>query len=253
MFALSEPTQKIIQDYLHLPFPDRDVNCPYFNNQRTKVRAALRVLVGKGTPIEIVEETQIIGLRDKIDVQKLSDDELKKFLVEHNLGIDCSALAYYILDAETRARGFGSLKKHVQFREAKTFVRKIIARFRPVENTSVITFASDANSREVSLAEIQPGDLIILWRTREDHALNHILIVTEIQGENIQYIHSFRWSKEGKYDHGVRQGTIKITNATKPIVDQIWEEKNKTGEENETLKHVKLAENVEIRRLKIFK
>ena len=250
MNKLSLEARKIINDYLVLPFPDHTVNAPYFNNQRTKVRAALRVLVGKGSPEDIVEEAQLISLRDRIDLKKLNNTELKKFLVDHNLGIDCSALTYYILDAENRARGFGSLAKKLKFSQVKNPLRKILIKFRPIENTNVATLADEKNSLTVSLADIRPGDLIILWRTRADHLLNHILMVHEVDDKKISYTHSFRWSKEGIYDHGVRQGTITIINPTKPLVEQVWEEKKQTGENNETLKHVQMAENVEIRRLK---
>lgn len=286
MKSLSAQAQKIITDYLSLPFPDKNVNCPYFNNQRSKVRAALRVLVGKGTPTEITEEASLIALREKIDLKNISDTDLKMFLVEQNLGIDCSALAYYILDEEAKVRGFGSLKKHLRFSAIKNPLRKLLTRLRPVENTSVMTLSDDANSVVVNLSDMQPGDLIVLLKTREDHQLNHVLIITETSpnpslekegqdtpspnkedrrgetnfpllskegpGEVLRYVHSFRWTKEGKYDHGVRQGTITITDVVKPLSEQRWEEKNITGDENETLRHVKLAEKVEIRRLHIF-
>lgn len=250
MSKLSPEARKIINDYLTLPFSDRTVNAPYFNNQRTKVRAALRVLIGKGSPQDIVEEAHLISLRDRIDLKKLNNTELKKFLVDHNLGVDCSALTYYILDAENRARGFGSLAKKLKFSQVKNLLRKILIKFRPIENANVATLADEKNSQAVTLTEIQPGDLIILWRTRTDHLLNHILMVHEVDNKKISYTHSFRWSKEGTYDHGVRQGTIIINDPTKPLVEQIWEEKKQTGENNETLKHVRMAENVEIRRFK---
>ncbi|OGH64906.1 MAG: hypothetical protein A2821_00315 [Candidatus Magasanikbacteria bacterium RIFCSPHIGHO2_01_FULL_41_23] len=252
MSKLSPQAQKIIKDYLVLPFPDHAISAPYFNNQRVKMRAALRVLIGKGSSQDIVEEAQIISLRDKIDLEKLNNTDLKKFLVEHNLGVDCSALAYYILDAENQARGLGLLKKQIIFTNAKNPFRKILAKLRPVENISVAVLADDKNSKIVTLDTIQAGDLIILWRTGKDHKLNHILIVHQVDGNKISYVHSFRWSKDGLYDHGVQQGTVTISDKSKSLAEQIWEEKNKIGEENETWRHVQLAEPVEIRRLNAF-
>lgn len=252
MPTLSSEALQVIAEYLILPFPGRAVNAPYFNNQRNKVRAALRVLVGKGTPAEIVEEAHIISLRDKLDLSALSDAELKKFLVEQNLGVDCSALAYYILQAETHARGLGSLRKKIIFPSATTIFRKIIARLRPAENTDVTTLASDHNSRTVTLAEIAPGDMIILWRTGLEHKLNHVLIVHEVAGQQIFYTHTLRWSKEGKYDHGVRQGMITITDPNAPLVVQQWTEKKCVSADNETWQHAQWAEKIEIRRLNLY-
>ena len=73
-----------------------------------------------------------------------------------------------------------------------------------------------------------------------------------MDGNKISYVHSFRWSKDGLYDHGVQQGTVTISDKSKSLAEQIWEEKNKIGEENETWRHVQLAEPVEIRRLNAF-
>ncbi len=250
MIALSTEARNIIQDYLLLPFPGQTVNTPYFNNQRTKTRAALRVLVGKGTPQEIVEEAHIISLRERLDINNAGNEDLKKFLVDQNLGIDCSALTYYILDAECRAKKLGPLKKLLKFSAVKNPFRNLLIKLRPVENTNVETLAHDNNSVLVAMSDVQPGDMLLLWRTREDHALNHLLLICDVDQTTITYVHSFRWSKEGKYDHGVRQGTIEIIDPQKSWIEQLWTEKNKTGEENETLRHARLAEKVELRRLR---
>lgn len=252
MPTLSPEATQIIAEYLALPFSGRTVNTPYFNNQRSKVRAALRVLVGKGTPAEIVEEAHIISLRDKLDLTAFTDSELKKWLVEQNLGVDCSALAYYILQAEIHARGLGSLRKKMVFPGVTNIFRKLIVRLRPAENTDVTTLASDRNSHTVTLAKIAPGDMIILWRTGLEHKLNHVLIVHEVTGQHIFYTHTLRWSKEGKYDHGVRQGMITITDPNAPLVAQQWTEKKCVGVDNETWQHAQWAEKIELRRLHIL-
>ena len=137
MIALSTEARNIIQDYLLLPFPGQTVNTPYFNNQRTKTRAALRVLVGKGAPQEIVDEAHIISLRERLDINNAGNEDLKKFLVDQNLGIDCSALTYYILDAECRAKKLGPLKKLLKFSAVKNPFRNLLIKLRSVESTNV--------------------------------------------------------------------------------------------------------------------
>ena len=262
---LSNQALNIIHNYLHLPFSGHDINCPYFNNQRRKVHSGLRVLIGKGSADDIIEEAQIIARRDKINLSTLTNEELKQFLVKNNIGLDCSALIYYIFNAEISARGLGSLKKNLKFPFAKNPLRKLLTKLRPIENVGVNTLAHESNSYEVPLCEVQPGDMIILLKTGHEHKLNHVLLVHKVdrntgpsfprRGERevyIHYTHSFKWRSDGKYNHGVRQGIITIVDPKKPLVEQVWEEQGKRGEENGTMEHAKLAEGVLIRRLNII-
>lgn len=97
---------------------------------------------------------------------------------------------------------------------------------------------------------IQPADLIIILKTGPNKNHNHILLVTEAGGNQIKYAHARAWSGEGKYGHGVAQGTITIINPEKGLMAQVWEEKNKTGKDNETYLEANVAETLEIRRIK---
>jgi hypothetical protein len=59
---LSPGAQQLIHDYLNLPCGTmKGIRCPYINNARLRQRGQLRVLVGKGTPREIIEEANIIS------------------------------------------------------------------------------------------------------------------------------------------------------------------------------------------------
>jgi len=178
MNTLSPQSLKIIQNYLHLPFPNKNVQTPYFNNRRIKIRGGLRALIGKGSPEDIVEEATIISLREKIDLQKLSNEELKKFLVDNKLGIDCSGLVYHILDAQMKTEGRGSLQQVLKRPWFKNPIRKLLVKLRPIENTGVGTFNHEVNSFEIPLKDIQPGDLIIIMGAGPKQDYNHILLVT---------------------------------------------------------------------------
>jgi hypothetical protein len=143
---LSPQAEAVINDYLTLPFPNRQVACPYYNNRHGKVHGALRVLVGKGAPDEIAEEALIISLRDKIDLDSLDTETLKKFLVGHHLGVDCSGFAYHVLSAEVTAQGKGKLKQYLKFSQQTDILRKLILLLRPAENTSVKVLADTHNT-----------------------------------------------------------------------------------------------------------
>lgn len=249
MKQLSKQAQTIISNYQSLPFPNRTVKTPYFNNKREKLRGAFRARVGKGTPQEIVDEARSIAASKRIVLDILDQGALTAFLVDHNLGIDCSGFVYHVLNAEMHARGKGTLKKYLVFPHAHG-LRKWLASFRPAEHTNVQTLAHEKNSMAVSVPNIQPGDIIVMFASEKFSNPNHVLLITKTADLLLHYAHSFQWSTDGVYAHGIREGTIEITHPHKPILEQRWVEDNKEGKENETWKLANAAERVEIRRLK---
>lgn len=254
---LSPQAMQIIDSYLHLPIAHTGVRCPYFNNRHSNVHGGLRALVGKGSVEDITEEVTILSLKERIKLSELSAEGLTRFLVDHHIGIDCSGLVYYILDAEIAARGHGSIQKHLVLPRTKNPLRILIRKCRFVTSVNTRTFARDDNSHTVSLKDIAPGDLIILLDTGKEHDRDHLLIVHDVEKEQdaprvIHYTHAFQWRTDGKYGHGVRQGAIHITDITQPLLSQQWIEENKEGKNNETLEHAMLAKILEIRRLNIL-
>lgn len=252
--TLSPAALATIHEYLHLPFPNRNVACPYYNNRRSEVRGALRVLVGKGSVKDIMEECTIFSLKEKIDVKNLSNEDLKKFLIDHHIGIDCSGLAYYVLGAELTARSKKNIASTLFFPQAKNPIRKILTKLRPAEHTNVETLAHPKNSQEVSLSFVRPGDMVIMLGSGEKHDRDHVLIVHEVTVENnlptkISYTHALAWTTDGKYHHGVRQGTIHLT-PTLSLLEATWEENGKQGHENETYLHATWAKTLIVRRLR---
>lgn len=252
MSSLSPAAQTIVQNYLQLPLIGTKVNAPYFNNQRSKVRAGLAVQIGKGTPEEIALEAEVEARAKQFPISSAPEADIKKFLVEQNLGVDCSALAYYVLRYEGIVKNNQDLQSSLYFPQAKSFFRKLIIKLRPSTNVNVAVLGDDHNSRAISKKEIQAGDLIFFWNTGLDKKLNHVLIVTEVNENTVTYVHSFRWRNEGQYDHGVRTGTITWTNPDTSLLDDTWTEKNTTGADNDTLQHAREAEKFEIRRLKVL-
>ncbi|MBI2443803.1 MAG: hypothetical protein HYV42_00995 [Candidatus Magasanikbacteria bacterium] len=254
---LSEPAQQIINRYLHLPFKNLSgVGCPYFLNKGNRVRGGLRALIGKGSPEDIREEAMIISLRDKIELAGLNAEQLKKFLVDHRLGVDCSALLYYALEAECRARGLGKLKNLLRFPTQNPW-RKLLIKLRPVENTSVRVFAAPENSRAIALAEAAAGDFIIVLNWDPAEHYDHIMLIHDVTRSTdappvLHYTHSLRWATDGRYHHGVRQGTIEVIHPAAPLTAQRWTEQGKTDTDNETFTRAQRAEKIELRRLKIL-
>ncbi len=248
---LSPQAEKVITDYLNLPFPTQGVRCPYFNNARVRQRGQLKVLIGKGTPQEILEEARIIATQYKQDIFTFTDPEqIRKFLIEHRLGIDCSGFITGVLKEEYAAKG-ADLTKRIFITPKTNVLRWLISRLRPVEQISVNVYANDKNTEIIyNLSEIKAGDLIVMLKTGPNKNHDHILLVTETNGNVIQYAHARAWSSEGRYGHGVAAGTITLTEPDKSILYQTWEEKNKTNEDSETFIEAKQATILQIKRLR---
>ncbi len=248
--TLSKKGQSVLNNYLHLPFQNTQPKTPYFNNKKSKVRGGLRALIGKGSPTEIVEEAKILALKKKVDFNKLDEKTLTKFLVDHNIGVDCSGFVYHVLKAENPEK-----IKNLKFSKSKNPIRNFIRKFRPTENTSVKVLADDKNSKKIDLKDVQPGDLITIIAAGKNADRDHVLLIDEVQKNSfgeitfVRYTHSLDWSTDGKYNHGIRQGTIEINDINKPLIEQHWIESEKTGQENETYGRT-LSGQTYLRRLK---
>jgi len=255
--ALTQSAQKMIERYKHLKIGALTVRTPYFINKGNKVRGGLRVAIGKGSPEDIEDEAKIISMKNKIDLQTLSQEHITDFLINENLGIDCSGFVYHVLNEETKEKYNKQLHTYLKYK-SKNPLRKLLTKLRPAENTSVQVLADDDNTKAIQLKDIEAGDLIFLLGTGEQHELNHILLVTDEKKENgkiqtIHYTHSLKWKQDKKNQHGVRDGKIQIKDINKPITEQTWIEQEKTGEENETLWRAKTAQKIKIGRIQTSK
>ncbi len=235
---LSESALNIIDQYKNFKIGNAICSIPYFNNKTTARRAGLRAEIGKGSPKDIFEELRQKTFEQKIDLESFTSESLKKFLVDNNIGIDCSGFTYYVLDLA---------KKNLYF--DKGFIQKIKAKIRQVENTDVKTLAHNKNSNTIPISEIQPGDFITIINNERDH----ILVIHQIEYQNfipttIHYVHAIAWPTDGEYGHGIHEGKIEILDINKNILEQKWIENNMINNENYTL--AKANKSVtEIRRL----
>lgn len=250
--TLNEKSRKMAEKYLSMPELN-NLPCPYFNNKKITKRFGLRSQIGKGLPEEIAEEVEVSAMASGINLKQADKNQIKKFLLDRNIGIDCSGLVFQILNIENENQGFGKLGKKLKF--SGNFVRQIIGSFRPAENTSVSTF--EENSKEISLKEILPGDFIIALNQKNHYEKNHIILILETKTENenlkeIVYLHAIAWKKDGLFGGEVGLGEIFIKNPDFGLLDQIWQEKDRVGPENETYAGLQSAETVKIKRLNWF-
>jgi len=137
------------------------------------------------------------------EIKKESSDY--KQLKKNKQGIDCSGLAYHLLDFYAQLRGLGSVYEHLIGTDNKRGVRRVSANL----------LTSHPNSFPlISISDIQTGDLIRLDSGK------HVLFILENTGNLIRYIHSSNKTKI----RGVHLGEIKITDPSKTLDFQQWNE-----------------------------
>ncbi len=215
--SLSIPAQQTINSYFKMEVGNKTIACPYFIN-RIQTKAGLRVFLGKGTAKEIIEEVELIAQRENIDIKKISKKELYELLTKHHLGIDCSALAVYILKSEYKEKKQINIipRIHIVFFWKNPF-RYLISLLRPIENISVKVLANNKNSQEIKeLNKILPGDMVIRNNSR------HILLVSSVEiknnvVQNITLIHAPRPTKIGYSGPGVQEIKISLEDLRKEI------------------------------------
>lgn len=253
---VSSKSLELINSYRDFSVGKVHLNVPYFNNKTVGQRAALRVEAGKGSVEEILNEVKEIAIKHRVNPSDLTQENLKKLMVDANIGIDCSGFAFHVLDEESIDRKKGELRGNLKFPYHKSFLDKIRIKIRAIENAGVKTFAHDENSRVIELKSIMPGDMITMIGNEDGVMRDHILVIYKVEYENnlpknVYYVHSVAWPTHGAYGHGVFDGKIEIKDLNRNISDANWIESGKTGEENYTLTRVKRSQT-EIRRLNWF-
>lgn len=247
MNTLNNNAIQVIEHYEALELGGKTVATPYFNNKRSGARAALRVTIGKGSPPEIEEEAQLLALKERRHLESMSRDELRVFLKDHNLGVDCSGFVFHVLNAQTD--GVLAKKMHVP----GSVLRRLIGKLRTVENASVKAFADEKNSRPIELNDVQAGDIITMLGTGNDHTLDHVLLIDTIERTNedlvLHYTHSLIWNSLGIHQAGIKHGEIRLYKKEQ-LLDGIWLEAQQTkAKENETRWRAETAKQLDIRRI----
>ncbi len=256
--TLSARALSIIDQYKDFSIGKAVCSVPYFNNKTTRTRGALRAFTGKGSPRDIYEEVIASLTKEHVAIDALTSESLKKYLTDKNIGIDCSGLAYYILNAESEKRSSGSLDKHIRFINCHGLIGKIKSALRPVEHCDVATLADNKNSKLITLKDVLPGDMITM--VSKSNARNHILVINGVDMQNsdptkIFYTHTIAYPEDGVYGTGSKQGTIDLLSKSDMSYDSDIEKKTEILRYawSETNLFSKMKDyTVEIRRLNWF-
>ncbi len=201
-----DDTQTIPQDLQQLCDWFLSIPVPYFIGKGS-ISLKRRVYKGKGRKEEI---QKVLNELQEIYPEKDGYSLLK----DNNIGIDCSGLVLDIYEQFTLSR----LQKH-----AKSFFKRptlnpfllVLYAIKPdTAKLNADTLTSKINCQEIPVSQVKPMDLIRMSGGK------HVVMITTIKKNGgkvaeIEYIQS----STGK---GVCMGKITITDDTKSITDQDW-------------------------------
>lgn len=209
--------EKVIDHYTHLNINGKKVIAPYFMNEKKK--KGRRVSVGKGRPEELEKETLRLARKYKFDLQSATPNDIRDFMIEHELGIDCSGFVVWVLNALVKEKLRKSIWNVLSY-QTLSLPARLKRLLRPVENISVRVLTNDSNSIRIDdLKDIRVGDMIRIFNG------HHILLITEIiydtkgNPKEFTYLNSTMY-KDNYY--GVRKGHVKIKHIHKYLVEQEW-------------------------------
>jgi hypothetical protein len=190
--------------------------------------------------------------RESGDPDNSPQQSIRLFLIDNDLGVECSGFVTQILRAHFLENANFDLARKFYKISARRLLRYFIAKLRPVENISVRVWADDRNTEKLrDWKQAAAGDIIVILEKKLPAVRNHIILITARDGQIIKYAHARAWSSEGRYNHGVSEGEIKIIAPDKGILEQEWRELGKIGVDNETLAEAKSARVVEVRRARV--
>lgn len=219
--TISKEALDVISRFQNLNIGEKKIIAPYYMNTK-KERAGLRAMIGKGSPEEIELEVKVWAHAKGINLNKLNEKQIREFMIERGIGIDCSGFVTYILNKELKDRGFGMLWNYLRFKHNDIF--SIIKRkLRPVENVGANLMTSEDNTIKINnLNDIRPGDLIrSKGKVKNSH---HVAIIIETErDEDTNELKSFKYANSTRYyddQNGIRIGEVVITDLNGELKDQ---------------------------------
>lgn len=250
VLEIPDSAKKVINEFQNLPLGGKSVICPYFINIR-KQRAGLRVLVGKGDPGEIIREVIVTAKYRGIDLGKMSSEQIREFMQNNNIGIECSGFVVHVLNYWLHQQGLRPLVKYLKFPNNNP-IQKLKRLLRPVENISSNLLTSELNCQKIeNLNEMLPGDLIRL-KGRQKNA-SHVLLVTKVilEDEKIVEFSYVESSRDYGKDNGIRESKVLITDSSKGLREQHWLDVDLEHKRNWTYENLlKEYEDNGVRRIK---
>ncbi len=215
---LPRRTGYLINSYFNLPIAGKKIRCPYYKNVGvSQKRFGKKVFIGKSHPQEIVLIVQSLAEKFDIKLEDLSASEIRDFMKERRIGIDCSGFVCWVLDSWYQEKFNGEhLWKKIRF--PASFLKKIRYFLRPIENLDVKILLGSPDLKPVfGAAEIKPGDLIHLGQ-------HHLLIVYQVDKDAKERTTKIFYCHSSDFYDGVHKGEIEVVDPDYGLEKQRWVE-----------------------------
>lgn len=247
---INKTAQELINKYYGLNLGGKSVRCPYYMNlQRSK---DLRAMVGKGTPEEIEMEARIWEKLKGVDFSQMSESEIREFLVNRGIGIDCSGFVAHVLNVLSQNALGKNLWKFLKPYN-KSFLGRISYLLKPIEKLGADILTNEENAIKIEINDVRPTDLIRLkWKKKNSHHIVLITSVTKDENNNvclIEYTHSIPFYGN---ESGIKTGQIRIIDINYPLEKQEWLEVDESGVNHVLEGYMIQLEDNGLRRLKAF-
>jgi hypothetical protein len=217
----------IVNQYVNFEIAGKKFNIPYcmafdasekpltYHRGRTQ---RFKNYGGKGSPEQIRKALIKTAQKHNLNLTEASTEEIKKLMVQHGIGIDCSGFVYHVLDRYLRERYHTSLARHIlRYPGAIGVLERIVLRPQRVRRCSAATLTSKLNTIEIELVkDMQPGDMIRL--THADWKGKHIAIIVDVDAHYITYAAASEYTK----DPDCHLAKIEIIDSTKGLEAQNW-------------------------------
>ncbi len=183
---------------------------PYFQNNPKTNSSPLNALVGKGDFHQIAAATIALAQKNNVDLLKMDNRQIYNYQKKNHIGIDCSGLAYHLLNTLYQYKTAKSLDDVLIGTDNKKGVRRV--------NANLLT--SQPNASQVDdYSQIKTGDLI-----RMDSG-KHVAVIIEKRANKIYYVHSSHKTKA----RGVHLGIITLIQPQKTLNFQTWSDETISG------------------------
>lgn len=199
--------------FMELTIAGQLVGTPYWMNKNPLlVDTPYYQAVSKGgklSPEEIVQSVFTRSTSTNVDLASHSRDEIRKFMLENAIGVDCSGFTYQVVREIYSALGGNGFDEKVIGAEPH---------FRGITKTAARDLTDTKNSVMINeIRQAMPGDMI---RCQEGR---HIIVIISNNGDTVTCAHS-RFSSNRHNTNGVVTFTVDVVDPMLDIAKQRWNE-----------------------------
>ncbi len=179
-------------DQFMLPLGGKRIPTPYRRNEFGSYQKLGPEFQGKSSPEVLTKTTEKLAEAENFDLDKTSVEEIRRFMVNHKLGIDCSGFVYRLLDHLTKKIGLGNLQE--------------AAGMEHIGRTGAAKLTSDRFVVPVpGPALTRPGD-ILKFNVLSD--IPHVAVILAHENGVITYAHSSSTQANGVHMGQIDNGKL---------------------------------------------